>query len=271
MTLTIHPDVVQGSDEWLDQRRGIVTASVAKQILTTRRLSGIDYPCPACQAEANNPCIGKRSPAPIKSLHPERTEFARSQGPVSVIESVSPGEIRPLVALLAAERITGWTDPSYISDEMLRGMDDEPIAREIYAERFAPVREVGFIVEDKWGFKIGYSPDGLVGDDGMIEIKSRRSKLHLMTILEDDVPPEYMAQLQCGLLVSGRRWIDYVSYCGGMPLWRKRVTPQKKWFDAIVAAVDAFEKTAADMIRQYGEKTVGLHPTQRRLIQEIKI
>jgi hypothetical protein len=46
-----------------------------------------------------------------------------------------------------------------------------------------------------------------------------------------------MAQLQCGLLVSGRKWIDYVSYCGGMPLYVKRVEPDERWFDAIVEAV----------------------------------
>jgi hypothetical protein len=81
------------------------------------------------------------------------------------------------------------------------------------------------MVRDDWGFSLGYSPDGLVGDDGLIEVKCRRQKKHLQTILADEVPPENMAQLQCGLLVSGREWIDYVSYCGGMPMYVKRVYP----------------------------------------------
>jgi hypothetical protein len=121
---------------------------------------------------------------------------------------------------------------------MLRGIEDEPRAVEVYSEHFAPVTTVGFMVRDDWGFSIGYSPDGLVGDDGLIEVKSRRAKKHLTTILADEVPVENMAQLQCGLLVSGREWIDYVSYCGGMPLYVKRVEPDQRWFDAITAAVE---------------------------------
>ena len=94
-------------------------------------------------------------------------------------------------------------------------------------------------------------PDGLVGDDGLIKCKSRLQKIHLQTILNDRVPDENMAQLQCGLLVSGRAWIDYVSYCGGMPLWVKRVTPDLSWQAAILAAVEALEESAADMTARY--------------------
>jgi hypothetical protein len=158
-----------------------------------------------------------------------------------------------------------------MNDDMLRGVEDEPIARDLYAEHYAPVVETGFMVEDRWGFKIGYSPDGLVGDDGLIEIKSRRSKTQLSTILAGHPPIENMAQLQCALLVSGRKWIDYVSYCGGMHLYVKRVTPQPKWFEAIVEAADAAEKNIIETIRIYGESIVGLHPTERVVAQEILI
>lgn len=222
MSLTIHADVLQGTDEWYDQRRGIVTASVVGKLVTTKTIQ-----------PASNP------------------------------------ESRTLTALLAAERITGWTDPSYMNDDMLRGIEDEPRAREKYAAHYAPVTEVGLMVEDRWGFRIGYSPDGLVRDDGLIEIKSRRAKAQLATIIAGHPPIECMAQMQCGLLVSGRKWCDYVSYCGGMPLWVHRVLPQEKWFDAIVAAVDAFEKNTAEMTRLYSESVVGLHPTERTMMQEI--
>jgi predicted phage-related endonuclease len=129
---------------------------------------------------------------------------------------------------------------------MLRGIEDEPRAVEVYSEHFAPVTTVGFMVRDDWGFSIGYSPDGLVGEDGLIEVKSRRAKKHLQTILADEVPAENMAQLQCGLLVSGRKWLDYVSYSGGMPLYVKRVEPDQRWFDAIVEAVEGFEFAASE-------------------------
>ena len=65
---------------------------------------------------------------------------------------------------------------------------------------------LGFMIRDDWGYRIGYSPDGLVGDDGLIEVKSRRPKKHLQTILANEVPAENIAQIQTGLLVSQRKW-----------------------------------------------------------------
>ena len=70
-------------------------------------------------------------------------------------------------------------------------------------------------------------------------------------ILADAVPDHYMAQLQAGLLVSGRDWVDYVSYSGGMPLYVKRVHPDPRWFEAITHAWEIFEETAAVTIDTY--------------------
>jgi len=170
---------------------------------------------------------------------------------------------RGLTGTLVAERITGLTEPMQMNADMERGTLDEPFARDLYSEHFAPVAEVGFMVRDDWGFRIGYSPDGLVGDDGLIEIKSRRQKKHLATILADEVPLENVAQCQAGLLVSGRAWLDYVSYCGGMPLYVKRVYPDMRWFHAIQVAVEAFEDSAAQMIKNYGINTSGRPATER--------
>jgi hypothetical protein len=165
---------------------------------------------------------------------------------------------RALTYLLAAERITGRVVPTFTNAAMERGNLDEPIARDKYSEHHAPVTEVGFMVRTFTGFQIGYSPDGLVGDDGLIEIKSREPKKHLATILADEVPGENMAQCQAGLLVSGRDWIDYVSFCGGMPLWTRRVEPDPKWHDAILDAVELFENNALDIIANYMEAIDGL-------------
>lgn len=170
---------------------------------------------------------------------------------------------RALTTSLVAERITGWTDPVYVSNDMLRGTMDEPIARDLYIRHYAPVTETGFMVRDDWGFPIGYSPDGLVGDDGLIEVKSRRQKKHLATILADEVPIENMAQIQAGLLVSGREWCDYLSYCGGMPMYVRRVKPDERWHEAIVEAVRIFEDNATEMISDYLAVTDELHPTER--------
>jgi predicted phage-related endonuclease len=171
---------------------------------------------------------------------------------------------RSITAELAAERITGFTDYSYASDDMIRGHDVEPLAVAAYSKHTDnPVTTLGFMVNDDHGFNLGCSPDGLVDDDGMIECKSRRPKKHLQTILADEVPAENMAQCQAALLVSGRDWVDYVSFSGGMPLYTKRVEPDEKWFRAIVAAATEFELAVTDMIATYRERVVGLPVMER--------
>ncbi|GJJ22316.1 lambda exonuclease family protein [Mycolicibacterium mageritense] len=216
--LQIFPHIEQRSEEWYDQRRGIVTASVLGKLITPKTVK-----------PASNP------------------------------------DSRALLHLLVAERVTGWTEPTWISSDMQRGIDDEPIARAKYAEHYAPVEEAGFMVRDFGNFRIGFSPDGLVGDEGLIEIKCPRAKGHLTTIVSGHPPIEHMAQLQTGLLVSGRKWIDFVSFCGGMPMWVHRVKPQQKWFDAIIEAVTTFEENAKELSRVYTESVVGLHPTERTI------
>lgn len=260
MTLTIIPDLIQGSDQWLEARRGIITASVAGQLITTRKLTAIDYECPVCAAAPNTACSGKNGP--IKTLHPERAAVAREQA-TAVVEPASNPELRSLTMVLVAERITGWTDENFVGEDMLRGIDDEQLARDAYAQHYGTVTQAGFMVEDKWGYQIGYSPDGLVGDAGLIEIKSRRPKLHLAAILAGTPPGDTMAQLQCALLVSGRSWIDYVSFSGGMPLWTKRIYPQLDWFAAITESVATFETNATDMITAYNAAIADLPGTER--------
>lgn len=216
MSLHIYNELEQGTDEWLQARCGIITASVVGQLITP------------------------------KTVKPASNDTSRS-----------------LPAALVAERITGYVEPIRVTADMERGTLDEPYARDLYAEHYAPVSEIGFMVRDDFGYKFGYSPDGLVGNDGLIEIKSRRQKIQLATILADEVPLENMAQIQCGLLVSGRKWLDYVSYCGGMPLYVKRVLPDMRWFDAITTAVNAFEQTAAEMIHHYNSISRGMPATER--------
>lgn len=267
---TTIPDLEQGSEEWLAARRGLVTASTVDSLITTRKLSAKDYECPECGAPANELCRSKtKAGGTIKTLHSERADVARRSTSGIVFETASNDISRGLTTLLVAERITGWTEEMHISEDMWRGIEDEPRARDKYGEKYAPVVEAGFMTYEDHGIKLGYSPDGLVGDDGLIEIKSRRPKKHVSTILSGHPPAENMAQIQCGLLVSGREWLDYISYCGGMPMWKTRVYPDRRWFDAILAAARAFEANAAEMIRLYEESVEGFPMTERILIQEI--
>ena len=170
---------------------------------------------------------------------------------------------RGLIASLAAERVTGHVEQTFTSDDMWRGIEHEPIARDLYSGHRAEAIECGFMVRDFDGYKIGYSPDGLVGDDGLLEIKCPRQKGHLQTLVADQVPPYYMAQLQTGLLVSGREWIDYVSFCAGMPLWIKRVLPEKRWQDALTEAASQAEEAIAATVAAYEAAATGLPETER--------
>lgn len=262
MSLRLYEDLEQGSDAWLAARCGIVTASVVGQMVSSRQPSAIETGCPECGAEAVYPCTGKRSPGPLKTLHPARAAAARELDRV-IAADVTSDTARGLIMTLAAERITGHVEPVMPSRAMERGTLDEPYAREKYAENYAPVAELGFMVRQFEGFKIGFSPDGLVGDEGLIEIKSRAQKTQLKTVLANDVPTENIAQIQCGLLVSGRAWCDYVSYSGGMKLWTKRVYPDPDWHAAIIDAVQQFETTATEMVSTYLENTADMPMTER--------
>jgi hypothetical protein len=176
---------------------------------------------------------------------------------------------------LLAQRITGYVEPHYFSDDMLRGQEDEILAREAYSKNHAPVSDMGFITNDKWAFTIGYSPDGLVGERGLIECKSRRQKYQVQTIIEcvpaDDIMPEYMMQCQTGMLVSERDWIDHISYSGGLPMAVVRVWPDDKIRNAIVEAAGAFEARLAKAWETFNETVAArkLIATERRIEQEI--
>lgn len=271
VTLHVLDNLIQGTPEWHAVRRGIVTASVVGKLITTGSPDALTVDCPTCGAATGGPCLSmaaKKVPAPIKTIHDARAAQAALRPPVY---SVADNETsRAVVATLAAERLTGWTEETAVTSDMWRGIDAEPIARDFYARHHAPVEEVGFMRLDHDDWTLGYSPDGLVGDDGLIEIKAPRAKTHVLTILSDTVPAHYMAQCQAGLLVSGRSWIDFVSYVGGMPLFRKRVLPDTQWFDAITAACLAFEQSAARIVADYSRQVDGL-PITERIDYEIQV
>jgi predicted phage-related endonuclease len=215
MTLHVFNDVVQGTEEWFAQRRGLVTASVVGKLLT-----------PTLKVADNDTARG-------------------------------------ITATLVAERITGVTEDSYTNNDMLRGVLCEPIARDIYSGLYHQAEETGFMRLDSDGWSLGFSPDGVVGTDGLLEVKSPRAKTHVSTILADKVPGHYLAQCQAGLLVTGRKWLDFVSFHGGLPLYVKRVYPDPQWFEAITAACIQFEANAARMVAEYEAKSEGLPATER--------
>jgi hypothetical protein len=188
------------------------------------------------------------------------------------LKAASNDKERAHVYELAAQRISRYVEPTYIGDDMLRGKDDELLARALYAKHYAPVADMGFITNDKWGFIIGCSPDGLVGDDGMIECKSRRQKYQIETIAKGEMPNDFAMQVQTALLVTERAWCDFVSYSGGLPMFKVRVFPDEGIQRAIIQAAVAFEDrvtAAVSAFRLWTENTDRLIETERRVEQEM--
>ncbi|NJC06546.1 putative phage-related endonuclease [Sphingomonas kaistensis] len=177
---------------------------------------------------------------------------------------------------LAAQRITNYVEPTYISDAMLRGHNDEYRARELYSEKFAPVTECGFVTNARWGFTLGCSPDGLVGDEGMIECKSRGQKFQVQTLVDWHerrvIPEDFVLQVQGQLLITGRKWCDLVSYSGGLPMITMRVEPAPTIQDAILEAAAKFEARIHEVVAIYQDALASglpLFPTERTVETEM--
>lgn len=182
-----------------------------------------------------------------------------------------------LYALLA-QRVAGYAEDTYEGFDMLRGREDEIDARIKYSENYASVEDCGFITNDKWGFTLGYSPDGLVGEGGLIEAKSRKHKFQVETLLDsvpqDTIPDEFMIQVQMGLLVSERDWCDFISFSAGLPMATVCVEPDRRIQDAIVNAATAFEARIAIRMAEFAEvmnSGARLLATERRMEMEITI
>lgn len=139
---------------------------------------------------------------------------------------------------LIGERITGEAaDPFQGNRHTERGHELEGKARELYVARTgAELEQVAIILNHG----IGYSPDALVGSEGLDEIKTKLPKFQVSVILAGEVPKEHIAQCQGGLWVSGREWIDFISYWPGMPLFIKRMYRDEAMIRTIAERVRVF-------------------------------
>lgn len=170
---------------------------------------------------------------------------------------------RGLIRDLVAERLTGRPTDTPTTRDMERGSLDEPYARDIYAEHTGyRVDEVGFMVREISGHKLGYSPDGLTEDIGLLEIKSRKPRLQLQYIIDGTIPHDHMAQMQAGMLVAGREWCAYASYSGGLRMPIQYVFADPNWQESIRQALVAFEQEAALLISVYEANTIAMPETE---------
>jgi putative phage-type endonuclease len=148
------------------------------------------------------------------------------------------------LAQLVAERLTGQSADTFKSGAMQHGTETEPQARMVYeAETGQIVGEVAMITHPTIEMS-GASPDGLVGEDGLVEIKCPNTSTHIATLLADKAPSGYMAQMQWQMACTGRAWCDFVSFDPRMPtglqLFVTRIKRDDKLIGEIEREVEAF-------------------------------
>lgn len=121
------------------------------------------------------------------------------------------------LAQLVAERLTGTVQESFTNGAMAWGTETEPLARAIYeVKHCVMVDQIGFVQHPTIEMA-GCSPDGLIDDDGLIEIKCPNTATHIDTMLSGKPPSKYMLQMQWQMACTGRKWCDFVSFDPRMP------------------------------------------------------
>ena len=165
-----------------------------------------------------------------------------------------------LMAELVCERLTGVPAERFVNAAMQYGTDTEPEARSAYEfELGVTVQEVGFIDHPSVAMA-GASPDGLVGGEGLVEIKCPQSAAHIDTLLTKAVPEKYVKQMQWQMACTGRRWCDFATYDARMPqelqLWILRVPRDDKM-------IADLEKEAGLFLAELDEKVRALRKIGR--------
>jgi len=171
---------------------------------------------------------------------------------ISAVVAKGKGKMRKnLLYRLAGEILSGQKYEGYSNDHMERGIQQEADARDMY--EFVSgnhVYQTGLIKASEHKHE---SPDGLVGDDGKIEIKCTIPSVHIGTIISDKVPSEYVKQIQWGLHICKRKWCDFVSYSPTViskPIWIKRVERDEDLIAELNDGADQFIRELREIVRK---------------------
>ena len=162
------------------------------------------------------------------------------------------------MAELIVERLTGQPADSYQNAAMRWGIETEPQARDAY-QFFADVDvvQVGFVDHPRIAMS-GCSPDGLIGDSGLVEFKCPATSTHIETLLTGAVPARYATQMLWQMACTERQWCDYVSFDPRMPehvrYWCKRVHRDEKLIEELEREVGAFLAELSGKIGQLQAK-----------------
>ena len=151
---------------------------------------------------------------------------------------------------LAGERLGAMIDESFVSMAMQIGIDREEEGRSLYEIARSPVQKVGLCLSDCGRY--GASPDGLVGDDGCLEIKCPQVATHIEYMLSDKIPTDYFQQTQGQLLVTGRKWVDFMSHFPGLQPRIIREVPDKGFQAVLKMSLDRFCEELDELVKRLG-------------------
>lgn len=167
-------------------------------------------------------------------------------------------------AQLIAERLTGTPADTFSSPAMQWGTTTEPEARRVYSFREdVDVVEVGFIDHPSIAMS-GASPDGLVGEEGLVEIKCPNTATHIDTLLGQCVPSKYVTQIQWQLACTGRAWCDFASYDPRLPESMRLFVQRLHRDDAEIARLEAYVIDFLGEVDETVAKLRGLYEIQQK-------
>jgi putative phage-type endonuclease len=165
------------------------------------------------------------------------------------------------MAELIAERLTGCPATFFVNDAMRHGTEQEPYARRAYAESFGvDVLETGFVPHPELDMA-GASPDGLIGDDGMLEIKAPNTSTHIETLLGAPIAEKYVLQMQWQMATTGRSYCDFASFDPRLP---ENMRLHVRRVPRDVSLILDLETEVAAFIREIDEKVARLTETYQQ-------
>ncbi len=189
-----------------------------------------------------------------KQLRAGKLTASRMADVLATTKSGVSASRKNYMAQLVAERLTGTVGESFTNSAMEWGTLTEPLAREAYELlTVTSVDQVEFV--DHPGIEwCGASPDGLVSDDGLVEIKAPNTATHIDYLLGQKPPAKYVPQMALQLACTGRQWVDFVSYDPRLPeehrLFVVRYTPEPAYMETIDKEARAFLADVAETIER---------------------
>lgn len=159
------------------------------------------------------------------------------------------------MATLIIERLTGMPQDTYQNAAMLHGIETEPEARDAYSfYREVDVEQIGLVLHPSLSGTHA-SPDGLIGKDGLLEVKCPQPAAHLAVLLGDPIPQKYVIQMQWQMRCCDRQWCDFVSYSPAFPERMKLHIQRVKRDDKLLAELD---KDVALFLKEADDKVSAL-------------